>query len=162
MDVFDQELLKFWRSLNQNGVLYIMVGGVATIFHGYSRMTEDIDIWIKDTVENRRSLRTAFREYGMGDFFMIERLQIVPGWTYFHLNNGIRLDLMINVKGLEDLGFDSCLEVASVAEIYDVKVPFLHLNHLLSAKKAANRPKDQLDITYLEQIRQIRESGDTA
>jgi hypothetical protein len=139
-----------------------MVGGVATIFHGYSRMTEDIDIWIKDTVENRRSLRTAFREYGMGDFFMIERLQIVPGWTYFHLNNGIRLDLMINVKGLEDLGFDSCLEVASVAEIYDVKVPFLHLNHLLSAKKAANRPKDQLDITYLEQIRQIRESGDTA
>jgi hypothetical protein len=47
---------------------------------------------------------------------MMERLQIVPAWTYFNLNNGTRLDLMIDVKGLEESGFDECLEQASQAD----------------------------------------------
>ena len=86
---------------------------------------------------------------------MMERLQIVPGWTYFHLKNGIRLDLMTHVKELEALGFEECLQSASTAEMYGVTVPFLSLTHLLRAKKAANRPKDQLDIDYLERNQRL-------
>lgn len=37
---------------------------------------------------------------------MLETLQIIPGWTNFSLNNGFRLDLMIDVKGLEGFWFD--------------------------------------------------------
>ena len=44
MDVFDEELLKFWKALQQNNVQYIMVGGVATNLHGYNRTTDDIDM----------------------------------------------------------------------------------------------------------------------
>lgn len=157
MDIIDQDLLNLWTSLNRNGVEYIMVGGVAVTLHGYIRLTADIDVWINDTVENRRKLRVALREYGMGDFFMMETLQIVPGWTYFHLNNGIRMDLMVNVKGLEGVGFDECLKYAFVAEVHGVNVPFLHFEHLLSAKKAANRPKDQPDIAFLEQLKQLHD-----
>lgn len=133
-----------------------MVGGVAAILHGHNRLTEDIDVWVEDTVENRRALRSAFKEYGMGDFFMMETLQIVPGWTYFHLNNGIRLDLMTHLKGLEEYGFDKCLQQASIATIFDIDVPFLSLNDLLKAKRATNRPKDQLDIDYLEKVQKLR------
>lgn len=57
MVVFNEELLKFWRALQQNDVLYIMVGGVATNLHGYHRTTDDIDVWIKDTLGNRQNLR---------------------------------------------------------------------------------------------------------
>jgi hypothetical protein len=32
MDVMDEELLAFWRKLNENNVRYIMVGGLATRF----------------------------------------------------------------------------------------------------------------------------------
>lgn len=42
MDVFDDDLLHFWSTLNENGVLYIMIGGVATNLHGYQRTTDDI------------------------------------------------------------------------------------------------------------------------
>lgn len=157
MDIFDKELLLFWTSLNKYAVKYIMIGGVATNLHGYIRSTNDIDVWIEDTLENRGALRTAFREYGMGDFFMLERMQIVAGWTYFHLNNGVRLDLMVAVKGLEGIGFDECLLLASIADVYEVKVPFLHINHLIASKKAANRPKDQLDLLELEKIQKLRE-----
>jgi predicted nucleotidyltransferase len=160
MDVFDKELINFWTALNNSGVKYIMVGSVASILHGHNRLTEDMDVWIEDTIENRRALRNAFKECGMGDFFMMERLQIVPGWTYFHLNNGIRLDLITYVKGLEEFGFEECLQNASTAEMFGVEVPFLNLNHLLQAKKAANRPKDQLDIDYLERVQWLKSNDE--
>lgn len=153
MDIFDEELLKFWRCLNQHGVRYIMVGGVATNFNGYQRATDDIDLWIDDTIENREKLRLAFRQAGMGDFFMLKTMQIIPGWTDFQLNNGLRVDLLIGMKGLENFTFDECLDVASIAEIKELKVPFLHINHLIANKKTVNRPKDQLDVIYLEKIK---------
>ena len=43
MDVFDDEILKFWRALIENEVKFIMIGGVATNLHGFHRTTEDID-----------------------------------------------------------------------------------------------------------------------
>ncbi len=157
MDVFDEELLRFWKIADQFHLKYIMIGGVATNLHGYQRTTEDIDIWIEDSVSNKEVLRKVFREYGMGDFKTLKNLQFVPGWTYFHLDNGLRLDIMTSVKGLENSDFDTFLESASIATIYDLDIPFLHLNALILTKKAANRPKDQLDLIELEKIRKILE-----
>ncbi len=48
MDVFDEEIIKFWKALNKFNVRYIMVGGFATNIHGFQRFTADIDIWIED------------------------------------------------------------------------------------------------------------------
>lgn len=159
MDVFDEDLLEFWSALNEANVHYIMIGGVATNLHGYQRTTDDIDIWIKDSSENRANLRKALKNYSQVDYFMLETLQIVPGWTNFSLNNGFRLDLMIDVKGLEGFGFDECLQKASIAEINNINIPFLHINHLIESKKAANRPKDQVDLIYLEKIKNIVENN---
>jgi hypothetical protein len=47
MDILDEELLKFWQSLNNNKVRYIMVGGFAVNMHGFSRATNDIDVCLK-------------------------------------------------------------------------------------------------------------------
>ncbi len=67
----------------------------------------------------------------------------------------MRLDVMVDMKGLENLSFDDCLQMASIAIIANVPVPFLHINHLIQNKKAVNRPKDQLDVIYLEKIKQL-------
>lgn len=136
-----------------------MVGGYATNLHGYQRFTGDLDIWIKDNLENRRALRKAFLKCNIGDYPMIDYMQFVPGWTEFHLNNGLRLDILINMKGLEGYTFDECLEMASVADIEDVGVPFLHINQLIENKKVVNRPKDQLDVIALEEIRKLRNNS---
>lgn len=157
MDIFDNELLNFWRSLNKHKVDYVMVGGVATNLHGYERTTNDVDLLLNDTPKNRQKLKLAFKDYGIGDFEMMERLQFVPGRTNFHLNNGLRLDIMTGMKGLEELTFDDCLQLASIADIENVLIPFLHINHLIANKKAVNRPKDQVDVIYLEKIKKLRE-----
>lgn len=156
MDIFDEEILKFWRALNTNRVKYIMVGGYATNIHGYQRYTGDMDLWLEDTKENRINLRAAFKEADMGDYFMMETIQFVPGWTDFMLNNGLRLDIMTSMVGLEAFSFDECLAMATIGDFEGLQVPFLHINQLIANKKAVNRPKDQLDVIELEKIKVLR------
>ena len=156
MDIFDQEIIRFWESLQRNNIRYIMVGGYATNLHGYQRYTGDMDIWIEDSPENRQNLRQAFFEVDMGDYFMMDRMQFVPGWSDFTLNNGLKLDIMTSMKGLENYSFDECFQMATIAEIENVKVPFLHINQLIANKKAVNRSKDQIDVMELEKIKLLR------
>jgi hypothetical protein len=157
VDIFDEEILNFWSALQEYNVQYIVVGGYATNLHGYQRFTGDLDIWLKDTLENRKQLRKAFVKCDMGDYPLIETMQFILGWTDFHLNNGLRLDILIEMKGLEGYTFDECLEMASIADIDSVNVPFLHINQLIENKKIVNRPKDQIDVAALEQIRKLRD-----
>jgi hypothetical protein len=161
VDFFDEEVLKFWASLEQHGVEYILVGGYAVNLHGYSRFTGDLDIWLNDNLENRKKLRAAFVTCEMGDFPMIERMQFLPGWTEFHLNNSLILDILTEMKGLEDHTFDECLKLASIANIEGVTIPFLHLNQLIENKRVVGRPKDKDDVIALEQISQLKDKDRT-
>ena len=158
MDIFDAELLHFWACLNKRKVKYIMVGGVAINLNGYQRSTEDVDVWLKETKVNRENFRKAYEDYSGENYYMINTMQIIPGWTCLYLNNSYKLDLMVNMKGLEGYSFEQCLKLAGIADIDGVLVPFLHINHLIANKKAVNRPKDQIDVIYLERIKEIRQN----
>lgn len=90
--------------------------------------------------ENRINLRKAFKELDYGDFPSIETMQFVPGWTSFHAA-GIVLDIMTEMKGLEDLSFSECYNMSNIVSIEDVHIPFLHINHLIQNKKIVNKKK---------------------
>ena len=94
-----------------------------------------MDIWLEDSLENRANLRKAFIAAGMGDYPMVERMQFVPGWTDFRLNNGLRLDVIVEMKGLENFSFEECYEIATIANIEGVDIPFLHINQLIANKR---------------------------
>lgn len=159
MDIMDEDMLRFWEALNLNGVEYMMVGGVAVNLHGYARTTDDIDIWIKDTIENRRKLGLALEKFGYVKL-NLENFQFLPGWSNFNIGSGIELDIMTSMKSLEGFTFNECINLASIAEIRQLKVPFIHINHLIQNKKAVNRPKDQIDVIELEKILEIhKETG---
>lgn len=158
MDIMNDGLLRFWQELNNNNVLYIMVGGFAVNMHGYIRATVDADLLLKDDFENRQRLRQAFVELGYGDYQSLETTQFVPGWSQFYIEDGIVLDIMTELKGV-NISFDECLKMASIADIEGVKVPFLHINHLIENKKVVNRPKDQLDVIELERIKKMNNEG---
>ena len=153
MDFLDEDLIHFWTILNKYSVQYIMVGGFAVNLYGYTRATNDIDLLIKDDIVNRQKLAGAFSELGYGNI-SFETLQFVPGWTNFYIGAGIQLDIMTSLKGV-DLSFAECLQMAPVAEIEGVMVPFLHINHLIQNKKVVNQPKDQIDVMELEKIKKI-------
>ena len=147
MDVLDEELLQFWKGLNDNNVRYIMVGGFATRFHGYNRSTDDIDLWLEDTVENRRNLREAFKDLGYGDFTSMETMQFVPGWTNFYIGCGIELDIMTEMKGLEKIPFHECFYMASIADLEGIKVPFL--SHVGISQMMRNYPNSKAMTSFV-------------
>ncbi len=157
MDVLDEGLLKFWRILNENCVTYIMIGGFATRFHGFNRNTDDIDMWLEDTLDNRKNLRKAFKILNYGDFELLETMEFIPGWKSFNIVEGIELDILTEMKGLENKSFSECFGLASIADLDGIKIPFLNINHLIENKKIVNRPKDQIDIIELEKIRKTRD-----
>ena len=153
MDILDEEVLRLWQCLDENEVKYIMIGGFATNLHGFQRTTGDLDLWIKDSLENRKKLRECFKKIGLGDFESIETIELIPGWTTLHFDSGFELDIMTSIKGFNQAKFDECYNIAPTAIIHNIPVKFLHLNQLIEAKKASGRPKDLLDVIELEKIR---------
>ncbi len=153
MDILDEELLELWRAFERNKLQYILVGGFASILNGYNRLTSDVDIWIKDTKDNRKSLHTSLQEIGLKCLPSIETAEFVPGWSSISLPSGFELDIMTYLTGFEQEQFDECFKAASEAIIENTSVRFLHINQLLKSKKITNRLKDQLDIQELEKIK---------
>ena len=66
-----EELLKL---LEQNEVIYMIVGGYAVAFHGYPRFTKDIDIFYKVSTENIQKLRQALFHFGFPESELPEEL----------------------------------------------------------------------------------------
>jgi hypothetical protein len=148
----DSQIIEIWKYFSWNKVKYLTIGGLAVSIYGYGRNTGDIDIFIEDSIENRKNLREALKQLGIGDFENINTMQFIPGWTDITLNFNLRLDIMTSVKGLENSSFEQLLKQAYIVEISETPVYFLDYNNLIKAKKASNRPKDILDIEELEKI----------
>ena len=148
----NSQIIEIWKYFSINRVKYLTIGGFAVNIYGYGRNTGDIDIFIEDSIENRENLRLALKQSGIGDFKNMSTIQFIPGWTDISLNFNLRLDIMTSVKGLENKTFEQLLEKAYITEINDIPVYFIDYENLIIAKKAANRPKDILDIEELEKL----------
>lgn len=157
MDTLDESVLLLWKCLNHNQVRYIMIGGFAVNMNGFSRFTQDVDILIEDNLPNRKAFRSALSDAGIGDFEVLETMDIIPGYTSIMLDGGMELDIFTQLPGFENTSFSEILDNALIAEIEEIPVPFLHLNQLLVTKRVTNRPKDQLDVEELEKIKKLKE-----
>ena len=106
--------------------------------------------------ENKVSTKRvyAYRRISAGP----EKQQVVSNLSYLYIGNRFRAALELH-SGFESshflFSFDEALNHARVAQIHDVKVPFLHINQLIENKKAINRPKDIIDVIELEKIIKI-------
>ncbi len=156
MDLFHQTFLKLIKKLNQAEVKYIVVGGFSTNFHGYHRATADVDLWLKDSKENRSKLIKALSTLGLGDLEPLSNVPMIPGYCDILLSHGIYLDLMDRIMGFDQNSFDECYESSVIASIEDTTIRFLHLNHLLESKKNSHRVKDQDDYENLKVIHNLK------
>ena len=157
MDILDDEIIDLFKALDDYSVKYILVGGFATALNGFYRFTEDVDIWIEDTLQNRKNLNKALIKLGLPDMPQIERIDFVPGWSGINLPSGFPLDIMTSLSGFEKEKFEKCYLLCNEATVGGVALRFLHINQLIEAKKAANRPKDLIDIEELEKIKKEKD-----
>lgn len=154
MNLFDEEIRSFLTILNQNDVRYILVGGLAVNYYGYSRTTGDIDIWLDDSANNREQLVKALKKFGVEGADAFLTYPLIAGYAEILLDSGIYIDIMADMVLLKQTDFKECYELSekfSMNESTLVKV--LHINKLIEEKEKSNRVKDRDDAEKLRKLR---------
>jgi len=147
-NIFYPDFREFLLALNTNNVRYLLVGGYAVIFHGYSRTTGDMDIWIDRTEKNYSNLVEALKDFKMPIFDMtLENFLAADHFEVFRFGRKpVAIDIMVKMA---DLDFSKCYERVTFFEDDGITIPVVHLQDLITAKKAAGRNKDLDDIEHL-------------
>ena len=127
---------------------YVLVGGYSVIMQGYSRTTGALALWVEKSADNYKRLVKASHAFGMPVFDMTAHNFLHnPAMDVFTFGRPpVAIDLITQLKGLE---FSEAYTAATDVEQNGVTVRLIHYQHLLQAKRAAGRPRDQNDLESL-------------
>lgn len=147
-NIFYPDFREFLIALNTRNVRYLLVGGYAVIFHGYSRTTGDMDIWMDRTEENYANLLQAFKDFKMAIFDMtLENFLAADQFEVFRFGRKpVAIDIMVKMPGFD---FNTCFERATFFKDDGIVIPVVNLQDLKEAKKLAGRNKDLDDLEHL-------------
>ncbi len=147
-NLFNQDFKDFLLALWQQQVRYVLVGGYSVILHGYSRTTGDLDLWVEKSAENYERLVKAFQYFGMSVFDMTAHNFLHnPAMDVFTFGRPpVAIDIITTLKGVE---FSQAYVAATEVQVDGLPVRLIHYEHLIQAKKAAGRPRDQNDLDNL-------------
>jgi predicted nucleotidyltransferase len=142
-----ETLLEICRLLNKHHVDYLVVGGVAVVYHGYTRATADIDFWYNPTLSNFQKIIDAFKEYGI-DVSDLEKEVFDPKKSFLRFPTlGMRTDFLPSIPG--HFSFIDAKAKAETLMLNELKVPVIGFEDLIKNKTITNRLKDQADIEEL-------------
>jgi hypothetical protein len=152
-------------ALGQNDVSFVIVGGVAAALHGAMRVTYDLDIVYDRSFENLQRVVAALaplkpypRDAPPGLPFQLNEETLRRGLNFkFATAKGV-IDLMGELAGVGSFPVVRAAHTLE-AEISGVRYPFLDLESLIVARRAAGRAKDLEAIAELETIRDERGSA---
>ena len=145
--MLNQDFREFIRSLNDNGVRYLVIGGYAVALHGYPRYTKDIDIWIEMRADNAERMVAALEQFGFGSLGLQAADFLVPDQIVQLGYPPNRIDLITTPPGVEfDASYASRVEVMVDGEA----VCFIDLENLRKSKRASGRLQDLADLENLE------------
>jgi hypothetical protein len=164
------EIEQVLDALNQAGVRYLVVGGVAVVLHGYLRTTADLDLVIH--LEHENALLAVRALAGLG---YRPRAPVAPelfadqtvrdGWvkekrlmvfSFWHpARPALEVDLFVN----EPFAFDEVYSRALAVPLDHTTATVIALEDLIALKKASGRPEDQMDIAALEALWESGGSG---
>ena len=159
------ELEPALRSLTENEVEFIVVGGVAITAHGSAYITQNLDFCYNRTTQNLEKMVAALGPFNpkLRDFpselpFIWDTSMLRNGTNFTLITDIGDIDLLGNVKGV---GTYSDLYPNSVEiEIWGTTIRIISLDELIVAKQATGRPKDLLVLPELEALREVRDNPD--
>jgi len=160
MNLFEEGPLEFLKVLNANGVKFIVVGGIAVNYYGYSRSTGDIDLWVDDSTENREKIVAALKEYGIDGAEIFISHPLIAGYSEIMLDNGIYVDLMAALQFFSQGNFYECYQMGMDWQPEEnVSIKVLNIKQLIEEKEKSLRPKDKEDAIQLKEIRELLRKG---
>ena len=152
-----------FKELNDLGIDFLVVGGLAVNFHGIPRMTYDIDLMVLLEPENILKLVVRLTQWGYRP-----KLPIDPG----DLADEMKRSSWIHEKGMKPLNFYSeTLPIGEIdivvdapipyeelksrairVELQDEKIPTVSIHDLIELKLQAGRKQDLADVEHLKMV----------
>lgn len=145
--VLTPDFIEFVKSLNDNDVQYLIIGGYAVAFHGHPRYTKDLDVWINPDSSNAEKVIQALIDFGFESIGLSESDFAQPDVTIQLGYPPNRIDLLTTANGLT---FEDCFPTRQVFEIDGVDVAFIDLENLKENKRATGRHQDLADLEKLD------------
>lgn len=137
---------EFLKLLKEHDVRYLLIGGYAVGYHGYSRATEDMDIWVAIHPDNAQKLVATMKAFGFDtpeinpELFQQKPKIIRMGFP------PLRLEITTSISGVE---FEECYQLRIVDHFDGVEVNVIDLENLKKNKIASGRTKDIADVEQL-------------
>ncbi len=138
-------------AFNAHGVEYVVVGGHAVSAYGFSRMTKDLDVLIRDTEENAQAVFRALSAFGA------PMSSYTPSDFHGHPTTVIqfgvppnRIDVLQSIEGLD--GEEVWHHRVELAVDAQLKASFISLEDLIQNKQAVGRPRDLADVDELKRV----------
>ncbi|HEY1833663.1 MAG TPA: hypothetical protein VGG08_04440 [Solirubrobacteraceae bacterium] len=149
----DFEAEGIFAVLEQHGVEYVVVGGVAVQAHGHVRMTNDLDLIPAPTHPNLEHLAAALRQLDArilnpGSERLAIDAKMLPRATLWQLSTALGdIDLLHDAPGAAP--YEQLRSRALVIALGDQEIPIVGRDDLISMKRASGRPVDLEDIAAL-------------
>ena len=158
-----------FAALNRGGVRYVVVGGVATVLHGYARLTVDVDLVVDlASAQAAKAIEVLtavglvprvpvnaaeFADAGKRESWIRDKNMRV--FTMLDPRNPMRqVDLFVEPP----MDFEGLWARAELVHLEHTDVRIAAIRDLVAMKRIAGRPQDIADIEALEAILAKRRS----
>ncbi len=160
--------LPLFKALNEAHVQYVVVGGLATVLHGYARMTADVDLVVNlEPAETEKALKallaTGLKARLPVDPMLFANAETRASWitekhmlvfSFYDPSNPLRIvDLFVH----EPIPFKDLSQRAVTMDIDGIAVPVCGIPDLIELKRRAARPRDIDDIAHLQELLRQRD-----
>ena len=157
-----EHLSQILERLNREHLEYVLVGGLAGVYHGVPLVTRDVDVCMPFTKQNLARLEKALT--GLNPVHR-QTPQLIPFKVADDFPRGLKnlylrtdlgvLDCLGEIKGVG--GFTEVNRQSVVADLPIGPCRILSLPALIQAKAAMDRTQDKLALIHLEEIQRRKE-----
>jgi len=144
-----ESVLGVLKALRDHGVAYVLVGGLAVALHDVPRITEDVDIFVRDDEQNVGKLRSALHSVYRDE--SIDEITKADMDAYAVIRYGTPDDYYIDIMSrigemfsFEDVEFE-------VVAFKGVPVNLATIDALIMLKNGTLRDKDRADVILLRE-----------
>jgi hypothetical protein len=156
-----------FEALNADGVRYVVVGGLATVLHGFARLTADIDLMVDLRPEEARRAIVALTGVGLRPRAPVEPTQFADPvvraeWVrekdmrVFSLWDPAQPMLELDLFVENPIDFDEAFARSEEVALVRTTVRIASIGDLITLKRLAGRPQDLEDIEALLQIEEAK------
>ena len=143
----DKDLREFVELLLSHEVDFVVVGGHAVAYHGYPRMTEDLDLLVRPTIENGARIVKSLTAFGFASI-ALSAADFTSSDRVIQLGRAPnRIDLLTHLYGVE---FGEVWQTRIAVALDGINVAMISKDALIRNKRATGRTQDRADVERLE------------